>query len=308
MIQSKFSLADVLTVLTALGFGFICFLSTNFFTLGNTKQSVILSAIVTVLLIGMALGAKLLKRTSRNFKTCFVWEMILLVLFAAFAVIFANSPFPHYFAVSDNKEEIQNKVAASITQAQKMFAEYERYAANRENLYRSRLRSVVAAKRTNPGDYKSFGFQDNGVADEKQIENKMFTVHADLFPSNYTDMKHADSIWLAQSQNTIENWKPIGLVSVVNNVEQNSKNWLSDLIKLSTVRGQGEQAEDFVYELSFDDVKTYFITFGKPSLLSIALSVAAYALMLLSYFITGRSSKTTIGKAGKNNSKYTIEF
>jgi len=40
MKQSKFSLADVLTLLTALAFGFICFLGKNFSTLGNTSESI----------------------------------------------------------------------------------------------------------------------------------------------------------------------------------------------------------------------------------------------------------------------------
>jgi hypothetical protein len=291
MNQSKFSFADVLTVLTALGFGFMCFLSTNFYTLGNTKQSIIVSAAVAVVLSGLALGAKLLKRTNGNFKTCFVWEMILLLLFTVCTIVVAFSPFPHYFAVSDQKEEIQSKVATSITQAQNMFAEYERYAANRENLYRNRLRSVVAAKRTNPRAYADFGFQNNGVADEKQIENKMFTVHADLFPSNYTEMKQTNSLWLAKSKNTVEKWKPIGIIDVVNKVEQNSKDWLNELIQLSTVREQGEQAENFAYKLSFDDVKTYFTTLGKPSTISIVLAVVAYALMALSWVKTKRSTK-----------------
>lgn len=291
MNQSKFSLADLLTLLAALAFGFVCFLGTNFYMLSNTKQSILLAVIIAVLLGGTALGAKLLKRTSHNFKTCFIWEIILLVLFTGLTAFFAYSPFPHYFVVSAQKAEIKTKLTSSIEQAENMFAEYQSYAENRENLYKSKLKSVVAAKNISPGGYAAYGFQNNGISDNKQIENKMFTVHADLFPSNFKDKKTTDSIWLADSKKTIDNWKPIGIVSVANDVEQNSETWLNELIQLSSIREKGEQAQDFIYTLSFDDVKTNFTTLGKPTPLSIGLALVAYLLMLLSWFVTKRSTR-----------------
>lgn len=297
MNHSKFSLADVLTLLAALAFGFACFLGTNFFTLGNTTQSIILSVIIFVLLSGTTLGIKLLKRTSRNFKTCFILEMILIVLFTGLMVFFSYSPFPHYFVVSEQKTEIQNKLIASITQAESMFAEYERYAENRESLYKSKLRSVTASKNINQGEYGVYGFENNGVEDNKQIENKMFTVHADLFPTNYSDtisnkgIKEVATNWLSDAKDKVRGWKPIGIVGVVNDVEQYSTNWLKTLVELSTVREKGEKTEDFAYDLSFGDAKKHFTTLGKPTSLSIGLAVGAYLLMLLSYLITKRHTR-----------------
>ena len=291
MNQSKFSLADVLTLLAALAFGFVCFLGTNFYTLGNTSQSITLAVIITVLLSGTALGAKLLKRTSRNFKTCFVWEMILLVLFTGLMVFFSYSPFPHYFIVSGQRAEIQNKLTTSITQAENMFAEYERYAETRENLYKSKLRSVAAAQGINQSEYAEYGFENNGVANEKQIENKMFTVHADLFPTNYEEMKQVSSDWLAEVRRTLSNWWAwnFGVVDVVNNMGANSNDWLNTLVELSSIREKGEQADDFAYNLSFDNVKKHFTTLGSPTLLSVGLAGLAYLLMLLSWIVTKRN-------------------
>jgi len=292
----------VLTVLAALAFGFVCFLGANFLNVGQEKVwgqphtfgCVLIAVVIAVLLGGTAYGAKFLKRTSRNFKTCFVWEMILLVLFVGLAFFFANSPFPHYFVVSDQKTEIQSKLTSSITQAENMFAEYERHAEEREYRYGNKLRSVVAAKSTSPSEYIRYGFDNNGVPDERQIENKMFTIHADLFPSNFAEMKQGDSTWLSKAKKTVEYWKPIGVVSVVKDVEQNAKNWLNELIQLSAIRENGEEQAvtgDFSYELTFDDVKNYFTTFGIPTPLSIGLAVLAYLLMLLSWFVTKRHTR-----------------
>lgn len=122
----------------------------------------------------------------------------------------------------------------------------------------------------------------------------MFTVHADMFPSNYVQMKTLDSTWLANSREIVETWKPIGIVNVLNDVEQNSKNWLAELIKLSTVREMGEldmQTKDFKYKLTFDSAKNHFTYLGDPTAMSIGLAVLAYLLMMFSWIVTKRHSK-----------------
>jgi hypothetical protein len=299
MNQSKFSLADVLTVLAAVAFGFGCFLGTNFYTLGNFSQSIVLSAIISVLLSGTALGAKLLKRTSRNFKICYVWEMILLVLFTGLTAFFAYSPFPHYFVVSEEQVEIRSKLNSNIKQAENMFTEYERYAENREYNYKSQLRSAVVTKNINSSDYTKYGFENNGITDNEQIDNKMFTLHADLFPTNYSDtinkngIKEVATTWLSDAKNKIEKWKSIGIVDVVNEVGQNSNDWLNKLVEFSAVRekGEPEQTRDFDYPLSFDNVKKHFTTLGKPTPVSLGLAVVAYLMMLLPWFAAQLHSK-----------------
>ena len=308
MNQSKFSLADVLTVLAAIAFGFVSFLGANFLNINNdivwgmphTVGCGAMAIFIAVLLGGTAFGAKILKRTDGNFKTCFVWEVILLALFALFAFFFASkpSPFPHYFTVTTQNAEIQSKLQTSITQAENMFAAYESYAENRENLYKNKLKSVAAAKSTMPSEYTNYGFESNGISDDSQIDTKMFTVHADLFPTNYSDpaanngTKEVATLWLQGAKSTTNSsWKLMGIVSVVNDIEKNSNEWLNTLVELSKVREQGEQATDFEYPLSFSDVKTHFTKLISPTGLSLGLSVLAYVLLLLSWFVTKRSTR-----------------
>jgi hypothetical protein len=305
--QNKFSLADVLLVLATIAFGFAFFLGANFLNIGNDKVwgmphttgCIVMALFCTVLLFATSFGAKLLKRTSRSFKTCFVAEAILLMLFVSFAVFFTTktSPFTHYFTVTAQKLEINNKLQTSIRQAENMFAGYESYAYNRENLYKNRLISLVAAKGINPNQFEAFGFQNNGISDDKQIENKLFTVHADLFPTNYSNtsanngIKEVATEWLQNAKNITSSWKPIGVVGVVKDIEKNSSHWLNTLVKLSQVREQGEQATDFEYSLSFEAVKTHFTKLARPTGLSLGLAVLAYVLMLLSWLVTKRSTR-----------------
>jgi hypothetical protein len=297
MKQSKFSLLDIFTVLTAMSFGLVCFLGLNFYTLGDTAQSLLVSFIITVILSITALGAKLFKRAERNFKTNFVLEVSMLTIFTVSWGYFSINHFPHYFIVSDQKEEIQSKLKSSIVQTESMFEEYEKYSLNRKNLYKNKLIGVTTAKRINPSEYSDFGFVE-GISDEKQINNKMFTVQADLFPSNFTDslgnngIKEVATNWLINAKSTTNNWKPLGIVSVVNDVEENSKNWRDQLVEFSKVRQNGEQIEDFIFPLSFDDIKQHFTTLSSPPTISLLLAFLAYVIMLLSWFNTKRDGKT----------------
>jgi hypothetical protein len=337
MNQSKFSLADVLTVLAALTFGFVCFLGANFLNINNdtvwgmphTTGCIAMAVVCSMLLFIPAYGAKLLKRTSHNFKTCFVGEVILLTLFVLFAGFSATktSPFTHYFTVSAQKSAINRKLQTSINQAENMFAKYESYADDRKKKYKDDLETLVAAEGTNHVAFAKYGFKPtSNVSGSIQIETKILTIQYDLFPSNYSDptakngIKEVATKWLQDAKNTTSSWKPIGIVGIVNDIEKNSTNWLNTLVSLSEVREQGEQAtSSFDYKLSFDDVKTHFTKLDSPTPLSNGLAMLVYILMLLSWFVTKRNTKSTYGfralfrllfskKETKTSNDFTIEY
>lgn len=310
MSQSKFSLADLLTVLGTLGFGFFCFLSVNFLTLGDTTLSIIWAVIISLILGGLAFGVKLVKRTSRNFKTYIIWEWVLISLFLVVA-FFAIFPFSHYFVVTAQKENIQNKVVSNINQADGLFIAYESYADDRLNIYKSRLNSIVAAKRVNPEEYKNFDFVE-GTDDNTQVENKMFTLKAQLYPSNYSDMKEINLTWLSDAKDKVTSWSPTGIVKVVNTLKVEISSWNQQLKSYSSFRAQGETATDFDFPLSFDDVSGIFNKNSKPTLLSLSIGIGLFVLLLLSYLITRRHSKnpyTLFGKRKvKKDGKIDVEF
>lgn len=301
MSQSKFSLADLLTVLGTLGFGFFCFLSVNFLTLGDTTTSIIWAVLISFILGGLAFGVKLLKRTSRNFKTFIIWEWVLIFLFVVVA-FFAIFPFSHYFVVTAQKEGIQKKVVSNITQAEGLFIAYESYANNRLNIYKNRLNSIVAAKRVNPEEYKNFGFVE-GTDDNTQVENKMFSLKAQLYPSNYSEMKQIDSAWLSDAKDKVTSWSPTGIVKVVNTLKIEISSWNEQLKSYSSFRAKGETATDFDFPLSFDDVSGIFNKNSKPTLLSISIGIGLFFLLFLSYLITRRHSKNPYTLFGKRNVK-----
>lgn len=289
--QIKFSLAVVINLLAAITFGYFCFLGANFYTLGDKGKSISLAVIITSLLIGTSLGAKFLKQTKRNFKSRLIWELVLLVLFTALIGYFTFFPFAHYFSVSENETEIKSKLNSSITQAENMYTEYEKYVNNRKSNYKANLESAILTMQASDVDFKKYDFKRNSIPYNNQIKKKMITIGYDLVPSSFITMKRDNSKWLSDSKPLVNNWKPIGLVDVINNINKNSKKWKVDLITISKIRETGEEADDFDYSLPFNEVTKYFTSVGNPTSLSFIYAILIYVLMLLSWIFTKRDSK-----------------
>ncbi len=311
MKQSIFSLADWITVFGAFLFGIFCFLSLNFYSLGDTSESILKAAGIGALLFGLAYGAKLLKRTDRNFKPCFIVEIILLMSLLGVMAYFTYWPFSHCFVVWERKEEIKSKISGNIEQAEKMFDNYEKYAKNRESLYKNKLNTAVRNMNTNPGNLTKYGLVRNSVPLNAQIETKTKYLHNDLFPNEYKNTEDSAKKWLKDAKNHSESWFFTNIVGDVNNLQKMSEGWLEYLTKLSHKREYGEEATDFSYSFSFVDVKNKFTVKGDVPLLAIVVDIVILCLLLCSWITTDRSSKSSIckpQKKSKNQGKYTIDY
>lgn len=320
MHKSKFSLADLLTVLGTVIFGFFCFLSLNYYTFGQTMQSIIGAVVIALIVGGLAFIVKLLKTTNGNFRTRIIWEWIFLILFAVVAFV-AVIPFSHYFSVLDQKDEIQSKVSANITQAESMFTKYEDYSNNRESFYKRHLKSIVSAKKVNQSLYRQLGFGKRNVSDAEQIDNKMFTLHAKLFPSNYEGkdgIKQVATTWLNNAKNTLESkWSfTFGIVTVIKSSQANITGWKDELIKNAKFKAPDETANDFEFPLTFTDVTDKFTKLNRSTTTNSTLyAILLYVVMLASYIVSKRSTKNhyslfrfTTGYKNKKQSPVDVEY
>lgn len=302
MDQRKLTLADTITLVTGMLYSFICFLGLYLYSLGNVSSSIWGALLIMAILVGAALGAKILKRANRNFKVNCILELVMLFLFTVFMIVFTYTPFSHFFVLSANKADIQEKLINSIEQAENMFTEYEKYAENRKSSYLSDLKSAVAAEYSNRRLFDSFGFESSSVPRSIQIQTKMEIMQNDLYPSNYSDtmgmkgVKEVALSWLSAKKIQVEDWNPFVVVDVANNVEKEAKQWLTFLKTQSQVLQTNEEENEFPYLINMDDVSDSFKDNGKITLLSVLLGVLAYGLMLFSYFISKRSTKSNCWK------------
>lgn len=286
MNQSNFSLADVFSVLAAMTFGFVCFLSNNFLSLGDIMSSAIIAAIMSFVLGGLALGAKLLKRARKNFRTSLFFELFFLLSFSVVAFILVL-PFSHFFSVYDKKEEIQEKLLKNFTVSDNIYTKYEDYANNRIEQYEGFLKGVGSSGDVNPDEFKKYDFEP-GVDINIQVENKMFTLKAKLYPPNYKELKNNFILWLSESKGKIEIWSPIAIINVLNALENeiNSKN--EQLQELSKFQAKGELPNAFSFPIFLENISKTFSTLESSTPLSILFAVVLYILILFSYFITSR--------------------
>lgn len=294
MNQSKIvSLADIITLSTALVYGFICFLGINFYTLGDIGQSALYGFGVSFILGLTAYLAKFFKLSKKNFQASFIAEIFFILAFTVLMFGVSYYVFPHFFVVTNQKNEIQKKLNASIAQGEEMFKSYELYAEDRKSSFNQRLKGLATSERLNPRLYDSiFGV---GVDHQVVIESKLENLRFELFPTNYVNTKKDAQEWFLNAEKAARIWKPIGIVNVVNEVDKNSQAWLRQLIDISTKREPAEVYDkDFaVSRLQFEDIKVHFTSLGSPTPLSIGLSILAYVLMLFSWWKTYRDSRTT---------------
>jgi hypothetical protein len=223
--------------------------------------------------------------------------------------------------VLDQKDEIQSKVSANITQAESMFTKYDDYCTNRLNIYQRFLQSVVAGKRVNQSLYRRLGFGSNDVTDADKIKDKMFILHAKLFPSNYEGKdgtKQVATTWLDNAKNTLESKMAFtfGIVTVIKNSQTNITKWKDELIQNASFRGQSETANDFGFPLTFTDVTDKFTKLDlSPTTNSTLYAILLYVVMLASYFVSKRSTKNhyslfrfTTGYKSKKESPVDVEY
>ncbi len=165
--------------------------------------------------------------------------------------------------------------------------------------YKAQLESAVARKNSNIDDYYKMGFE-NGINDNTQINNKLFSCKAQLFPSNYQQMKQVDTQWLLEAKQNITDWSPLAIVEIVNSLKEETSIWKEQLESYSKVSMKGEYSPtSFPYQLTMKDVSNVFIQTSNPTIEAILIGCCFYLSMLVSYFINSRSTKNPYTLFGK---------
>lgn len=301
MNKSKLPLPLLLLILSTIGYGFICFLSFYFRTLGNTIESLIAAFIFALIIGGIAFTLLRLKMTHQNFKMCIIWERCLLVLFAIIAAL-CVIPFSHYFNVSDKKEIIKKDLINNLNKAQGIFEYYENRADDKLNIYNDNLSSAIRNKDNQNEKYINLGF--SGKNDSYEKTKMIETLNNSLFPNNYNQKKKYDSLWLINAKNKVENWSPLGVIAVLNTFKSEINSWHAQLNANYTVPIKGVPQSQFVYpplnNLS-NNISKHFTRKSNPGVFAIIIALLLYCLMILSYIITIRSSKNPYTLFKKRN-------
>ena len=111
-------------------------------------------------------------------------------------------------------------------------------------------------------------------------------------PANYDAIKANNLVWLNKAKKSVEGWKPIGVVGVVNELNTNINEWKEELVTYSSFKAKGESPEVFDYNLGLEEVSSQFISPAVPTpVFAYILSLSLCLLMLFSYIITPRHTR-----------------
>lgn len=312
MEKSKFSLADTLTLISAVIFGFITFLSYNFISGGDKSQSIMMAFIWTISITACALLAKFLKRANGNFKKVIYFEWLFLLLFLIFGGL-SLKKFAHVINVYEEREEIQTKLINNIDNVKRLYPAYDTYVGSRKSNYSEELDNAVSRKTIDATDFHNYGFNDERPTHE-QIENFMFVLNAELIPSNYdaeNGIKDVNNKWLDESRQVVNNpWSfAFGIQDILQSLENNATKWRNELIGFSTFRMDNENAEDFNYSFNFQNISGNTLAkISSPSIVGIIIGVVLLFLMLLPYLISNRSTKSTVTLCRPKGRNYDDDF
>tara|TARA_B100000035_G_scaffold227316_1_gene195662 strand:- start:2312 stop:3262 length:951 start_codon:yes stop_codon:yes gene_type:complete len=313
MTQSKFSLADLISLLIGIGFGFICFLGFNFYSFGDTRLSIFVACIITLLMIGTSMIAIRLKRTNRNFKIRRIWEIFFLFLFTGFTVCFIYFPFSHYFLVINNEVEIQSKLSRNLGQVDKLYEDYKKYYETQKEIYDLKLDQAILRHELGNDNFDNSQFHELGfirnqdISHEDQKLSLIKKFKRDLFPKDFNEKRKKDSIYVENSNEIIYNWKykPIGIFEIIKNLEDVIVSTKTQLINLS--KNGDHKIDSFAPVTYVGELKTLFVTIGKPTITSLVLGFVVWVLMLLSYFTSKRSNKNRRKKTSTGEFSITID-
>lgn len=263
----KSSNAVIITLIAAVIFGFICYRGLYFSTLGDVGISII-SAIMTAILLGLINLAIYLKGAKIKLAKKKIYGYICVGLFTILYLILTIFPFSHYFAVSNNKAIIQQKLNNHINQIDSMFIKYETYANGRGFALNDTLNSHDMSA--------------------PHIKSKLYNLQSKLLPLaysdtvNYTGTKDIANMWIAESKNS-EN-----IVKVFKDLEVFAPFWEQKLIILSKYRELPYESNisDFNIHLSISNTGAYFTTVATPSTMAWIFALIIYATFFIAWFFT----------------------
>ncbi len=290
MEKLKISFANIVSIIFAALFGFVCFLSFIFLWQGNIQKSILFAVAISFLLWLWVFILKKIKSVRRNFQRNAIFEIIVLVIYILIAVILTILPYSHYYTVSDRRDVIKGKIIAEVDNTIKMFDDYETYASGRIGAYEEGLNIAIAGQNMNGKGFLAAGFQNNGQPINTQKNLLMRIFKDDLMPSQYDTIKVYAIKWLNEAKITATEWKPIGLINVINSIEKESNNWKNELIGYSNSTAIAKVGP-FQYTNSFSSVVQELTQRATPTFFAIISAILLYLLILFPYFFKYRDPR-----------------
>lgn len=292
--KTKFNLADVLSLIAIMAYGFFVFLSANFLEWGNMQSTIVWTAVAVVLFLVFSFGAKLLKQTSRNFIGSVIFEFVFLIGIIVTSLLMFPK-FAHFLAVSDINKEIKQDITNEINNGRNMFANYETYCQERITDYSNNVQNAIDNKSTQRSVYLNYGFKlvFTPTQDIAHKTTLIDDITEQLKGEKYDVLKKDATVNYNLWGNAINNWKPLSIIPVINSIDETIQKYYNTLVEYSSDCDMlNEDYYDFSYDISVgNDARTVIETYNGYSMLGLVLAIILFIFMVLPYLVAGRSTK-----------------
>ena len=271
------------------------FLSEVNITLGNMFLSTIITVGITALLLGFVLLAFHLKQTNNMFK----WRLYRTIEYGSillFGIIGLASLliFNHCIAVWQRTSEIKENI--HIRQLENMLPEYEKYANQRIENFKTQLDNAILYQNMNRTDLINLGLDINSIEDlNSQRNRKVEKLEQVVFPHIYDSLKVSIADSIKKFVNIVENFSPITMPKNITRIEEWVRSWETQLTDFSDHRMLGENTEKFHFQSTYGNVKSILTEwtdfYEEKRFLGYGIGIVALFCMLFPYFKVRRSNK-----------------
>ena len=278
-VKLKFSWGHIIAFLAMIFISYVSFMGLTYITGGSFIFAGIGVFVVDLLLFVFFIVPQFLKGTDVRFNRKIRWERALIYMsIPMFLLVMA--PFAHFWAVFQNKTEIEEGFDTAVTKIEELFYSYESYAQDRIDSYAVMLDSLVA--------------------EPISRQNRLEALRLQIVEDNFVALQEGALEWINMAKGvTVWNVFMIGNVDMVNDAIDN---WHAGLASFSEKKLQYEKEDVEAFSSENEGVlaaknqlavlREQFTTPGFPSWIAFPLFILMYFMMLFPYIIQRRNTKS----------------
>lgn len=294
----KFNFAAVISVILLLLYSYIVFMGIVYWKDGNVIMGLGLTAIL-VLVVLVSIWFMCKARATR-FQGIGMTGQVVFGGVILVALALSSMPFAHFVNLVSNQKQINEAFTQSHKYAVEINKSYADYVENRKQQTRDFLTTVEAGKGVNNPEEFNRIFGLPGGTNEQKIDRMIVSLNNALLPASLKEYNEDNEKELAAGAK-MSVWN-IAMPTYVNRMDKTVKesvNTYSNLSKKARgYKGDTEYAP-FTYsafEEKNGELKALLNEMSSPSIISILVALAIFAIMLLPYYLVEKDAATLVTK------------
>lgn len=291
----KFSWGHIFAFVAMIVGSYMTFMGITYFTDGNFLIAGIGVGVLNLMIIALFIVPQMLKATERKFAKIIKRERAIVIV-APIIYVVLMLPLAHFWTMFSERDEIETTFTDAIQMTKTIFVDYEEYANERVEKYKSTLDSLQTVQKNS----KKKKVRKNALSDMTKY-NKVEALELQILGDNFNNLKVSALDWVGQASGTTV-WN-VFMIGNIKTIEKAVENWVLTLEDMSSKVMADEPAGVVAYTSSemvvteindaFKSIRNIYKTTQFPSVIAIVLIAVLYLMLMFPYLIQARNTKTT---------------